>query len=247
MFNGIGNEIMSMQDAVERIQNVSECDTFKRLIRDIRNYMKNLEMDQRELIELERRAYYLPNEYSEKDTKERMQEAKSRVMEYLISIMDHHTDRKLLLQVFENFYLFLENLFEREPHKRGSIQKRQLECLKIKNEYDVQHLLYAYLKPLFPLARLEVDEDTGYGTVRTDIFLDADHVIEVKCTRTGMSLKKLTEELEADMVHYSAGNIYFFIYDKVKIVANPYNYKAVYEEKIKDRHIHIIIHQPKIL
>ena len=30
---------------------------------------------------------------------------------------------------------------------------------------------------------------------------------EVKCTRNGMALKKLTEEIEADMVHYSAKNI----------------------------------------
>lgn len=242
-----GNDINSMQDALERIKNVSDNDAFKWMVRDLRTYLKNLGMDFQAFIELERRAYYLPNEYSQKDTKEKMEEAKNRVMEYLIGIMDHGTDEKLLIQVLENFYLFLENLLEREPHKRGGIQKSQLKYLKIKNEYDVQHLLYAYLKPLYPSARLEVNEDTGYGTVRGDIFPDSDHVIEVKCTRNGMALKKLVEEIEADMVHYSAKNVYFFIYDKEKIIENPFNFKKTYEEKIKDKQIHIIIHQPKIL
>lgn len=236
-----------MQDAVERIKNVSDSSDFKWMICDLRTYMKNLGMDSRFLIEMEKRAYYLTNEYSSKDTSEKMEDAKNRVMEYLIEIMDDGTDEKLLIQVLENFYLFLENLIEREPHKRGGIQKKQLEYLKIKNEYDVQHLLYAYLKPLYPMTRLEVNEDTGYGTVRTDIFLDSDHVIEVKCTRNGMALKKLTEEIEADMVHYSAKNICFFVYDKEKIIVNPFNFKTVYEEKMKDKKVYIIIHQPKIL
>ena len=62
-----------------------------------------------------------------------------------------------------------------------------------------------------------------------------------------MALKKLVEEIEADMVHYSAKSIYFFIYDKEKLIQNPCNFKKTYEERIKDKLIHIIIHQPKIL
>ena len=111
------------------------------------------------------RAYYLSNEYSDKDTKEKMLEAKKRVIEYINEIMNVNENGRLLLDILENFYLFLENLFERRLHKRGGIQKEQLEDLRIKNEYDVQHLLYAYLKPLYPMARAEVSEDTGYGNL----------------------------------------------------------------------------------
>lgn len=171
------------------------------------------------MIELERRAFYLPNAYSEKDTKEKIEDAKKRVAEYLSGITDQRSDQKLLIQVLDNFYLFLENLLEREPHKKGGIQKSQLEGLKIKNEYDVQHLLYAYLKPLYPMARLEVNEDTGYGTVRSDILLDTEHMIEVKCTRKGME----------------------------KVIENPMNFKSTYEGRVRDKQINIIIHQPKIL
>ena len=73
-----------------------------------------------------------------------------------------------------------------------------MSALKIENEYDVQHLLFAYLKPLYPMARTEVNQDTGYATVRTDISLDSETVIEVKCTRPSMQLGKLKEEIAAD-------------------------------------------------
>lgn len=241
------NGIKSMGDAIDRVKNAFDERTFEDVIFHLRTYMKNLEMDPRYLIELERKAFYLRNEYSEKDTKEKVEEAKRRVVEFLAGIMDNHADEILLVKVLENYYLFLENLLEREPHKKGSIQKEQLECMKIGNEYDVQHLLYAYLKPLYPMARLEVNEDTGYGTVRTDILIDLGNVIEIKCTRKGMPVKKLIEEIEADMVHYSAKCIYFFIYDKVKIIENLFVFKKTYEEKMRDKQIHIIVHQPKFL
>ena len=49
------------------------------------------------------------------------------------------------------------------------------------------------------------------------------------------------------MIHYGAENIYFLIYDKEKIIENPMVFKKTYEEKIKGKNIHIIIHQPKLL
>ena len=192
-------------------------------------------------------AYYTQNAYSDKETKENMEAAKYRLISYIEDMLFDNGKDKQLLEILNNFYLFLENLTERKPHKSGGIQQEQLDVLKIKNEYDVQHLLYACIKLFYPMARAEVSEDTGYGTVRTDIFLDSEHVIEIKCTRKNMKLKKLTEEIEADMVHYSAGNIYFFLYDKEKIIENPMVFKKSYEEKLKDKRVHIIIHQPKIL
>ena len=238
MFSNSG----SIQQAMEILVCAKDSQSFQAAISALKEQMKRTGMDSQYLIDLERRAYYLPNEYSDKDTKEKMLEAKKRVIEYMNEIMNVNENGRLLLDILDNFYLF-----ERKLHKRGGIQKEQLEGLRIKNEYDVQHLLYAYLKPLYPMARAEVNEDTGYGTVRSDILLDSKNTIEVKCTRKGMVLKKLVEEIEADMVHYSAKNIYFFIYDKEKLIDNPCNFKSSYEEKMKDKHIYIIIHQPKIL
>ena len=160
MFSNSG----SIQQAMERLVCTKDSQSFQAAISALKEQMKRTGMDSQYLIDLERRAYYLPNEYSDKDTKEKMLEAKKRVIEYMNEIMNVNENGRLLLDILENFYLFLENLFERRLHKRGGIQKEQLEGLRIKNEYDVQHLLYAYLKPLYPMARAEVNEDTGYGT-----------------------------------------------------------------------------------
>lgn len=144
--------------------------------------MKGLGIGTQELLRLERIAYYPQNAYSDKQTKENMEAAKYRVVSYIQEVLYDNRKDVQLLEILNNFYLFLENLTERKPHKSGGIRQEQLDALKIKNEYDVQHLLYACIKLLYPMARTEVNEDAGYGTVRTDIFLDSEHVIEIKCT-----------------------------------------------------------------
>ena len=240
-------DITSMRNAIIELKAVKNSNDFESILYSLRDFIKSLDMDPKCLMELEQRAYYPINEYSDKETRNNLDAATKRVIEYLEEIMSGSPADDQLLTVLDNYYLFLESLLERPPHKRGGIQKEQLSALKIQNEYDVQHLLYAYLKPLYPLARAEVSEDTGYGTVRTDILLDSEYVIEVKCTRNSMKLKKLTEEIEADMVHYSAEHIYFFIYDKEKIIENPQLFRNTYENKVKGKQIHIVIHQPKIL
>ena len=240
-------DITSMRNAIIELKAVKNSNDFESILYSLRDFLKSLDMDPKCLMELEQRAYYPINEYSDKETRNNLDAAAKRVIEYLEEIMTGSPADDQLLTVLDNYYLFLESLLERPPHKRGGIRKEHLSALKIQNEYDVQHLLYAYLKPLYPLARAEVSEDTGYGTVRTDIFLDSEHVIEVKCTRNSMKLKKLTEEIEADMVHYSAEHIYFFIYDKEKIIENPQLFRNTYENKVKGKQIHIVIHQPKIL
>lgn len=239
--------ITSIQDAVTRLKNVKDGQEFSYLLTGLRDFLKTLDTGPQCLMELEQRAYYVINEYSEKETRSNLDAARKRVMEYLEQIMTGSPADDNLLTVLDNYYLFLEALLERPPHRRGGIQKEQLAGLKIQNEYDIQHLLYAYLKPLYPLARAEVSEDTGYGAVRTDISLDSEHVIEVKCTRGSMPQRRLIEEIEADMVHYHAEYIYFFIYDREKIIENPQLFRDIYENKVKGKQVHIVIHQPKIL
>lgn len=237
----------SLPQVINRIYHAENEEEFQNAVSSLKTYLKEIAINPESLLEVERRAYYLTNNYSERDTKENIEQAKKRVLQYVDELMDVSSDNTILMEILDNFYLFLEGLIEREPHKKGGIRKEQLELLKIKNEYDIQHLLFAYLRPLYPLARTEVSEDTGYSTVRVDIVLDSENVIEVKCTRKGMVKKRLIEEIEADMIHYSAKNIYFFIYDKEKIIDNPFNFKTTYEKKMSDKRIHIIIHQSKIL
>lgn len=237
----------SIEEAAERIRNTSDCQTFQQEIRNLQEYLKQMPVEETVFWEIEKRAYFLKNEYSDWETRKNMEEAKGRVLFYIENYFNKNDVHEQLLTILNNFYSFLEALKERKPHKSAGIQKEQLASLEIKNEYDVQHLLYACIKLMYPEARTEVNEDTGYSTVRADIFIDADHVVEVKCTREHMKIKKLIEEIEADMVHYSASNIYFFLYDKEKIIEDPMVFKQTYEGKIKGKRIHLVIHQPKFL
>ncbi len=241
------NGMRSMSEAIERIKKAEDQEVFQREIGNLKSYMKSLGMSSQELFKVESRAYYPQNEYSDKNMKENMEKAKERVISYIEQKLCGDMQEEPLLRILNNFYFFLESLLERKTHKKSGIQQEQLAALKIKNEYDIQHLLYACIRLFYPGARVEVSEDTGYSVVRTDIFLDSSHVIEVKCTRENMKLKRLIEEIEADMVHYSAENIYFFLYDKEKIIDNPIAFKESYERKIEGKNIHIIIQQPQIL
>lgn len=237
----------NLQNIIKSINEAQNDDEFGNAINRLKTYLKDIGIDTQYVFELEQHAFYMKNDYSDKDNANKRNEAKKKVFNYIERIMSNGANYDNLANILENFYFFIEALLEREPDKRGGIKKEQLNRIKIENEYDVQFLLYAYLKPIYPMARTEVNDDTGYSTVRADIELDSNNVIEVKCTRDNMQRKKLVEEIEADMIHYNYANIYFFIYDKSKIIDNPSSFKSTYERKVNDKTIHITIHQPKIL
>ena len=106
-------------------------------------------------------------------------------------------------------------------HGNGTIKKEDLDRIKIGNEYDVQRVLYSLLRPIFPKVRMEVYSDAGYNSVRYDLFIDEYSLaIEVKCTRDTMTKRKLSEELGSDAFHYKQDYIFFFIFDKSRIIQN---------------------------
>ncbi|WP_158407995.1 hypothetical protein [Clostridium scatologenes] len=64
-------------------------------------------------------------------------------------------------------------------------------------------MLYSLIKPIFPEARLEVSNDTGFSTIRYDILIEnLSSIIEAKCSRKSMTQKSLIEEIGSDIVHY---------------------------------------------
>lgn len=102
----------------------------------------------------------------------------------------------------------------------------------IENEYDLQKLMFSEITSLFPDARTESVQDTGHHAVRKDIVIDSiSTVIELKCTRVGMTERQLSEEVASDMVHYACDRLYFYVYDKAGIIHNPIRFKETYENK----------------
>ena len=130
-------DITSMRNAIIELKAVKNSNDFESILYSLRDFLKSLDMDPKCLMELEQRAYYPINEYSDKETRNNLDAAAKRVIEYLEEIMTGSPADDQLLTVLDNYYLFLESLLEQLPHKRGGIQKEQLSALKIQNEYDV--------------------------------------------------------------------------------------------------------------
>jgi hypothetical protein len=136
-------------------------------------------------------------------------------------------------------------MYETNVHGKAHITKEKLDAIKIGNEYDVQRILYSIVKPIFPEARLEVSDDAGYGTIRYDIIIEKYNVaIEVKCSRPSMTERLLREELGSDAFHYKYSNIFFFLYDKDKIVKNKTAFIENYSKVYDNKPIETIIIQP---
>lgn len=244
MFNN--GYIESFVDGIQHVKNSQDDREFQKNVYLISDYMKKQQMPLECWQRLDRLSFYDICE-SESETKENRELAKNRVIDYIKMLMKGRDVTLLIEEILENFYMFLEALKERTPHKKAGIKKEVLDQINIENEYDIQFLLYAYLKPLYKEIRQEVSQDTGNETVRADLLIGEDVCIEVKYSRGKMTQKILSEEIEADMVHYNQREIYFFIYDKNKIIKNTESFKSTYESKLSDKKIHIIIHQPKYL
>lgn len=132
-------------------------------------------------------------------------------------------------RILLNFHKHLEVMYQSDTHGKAGITKDLLKDIQIKNEYDVQRILYSLIKQIFPLARVEKQGDGGYLGTRCDIVLDEyDICIEVKCTRDSMTERKLTEEIGSDITHYNSKYRFFFVYDKEKILKNKDSFESRY-------------------
>ena len=70
--------------------------------------------------------------------------------------------------------------------------KKNLPCLKIENEYDVQRLMYPVIRSVFTDAGLEETEDSGHHMVRKDIVIDSqDIVVELKCSGEAVTERRM--------------------------------------------------------
>lgn len=219
------------------------------------NAMMQQEQFETEIIQTVRaKAKYFDNKFSDASSKENMIRAKENLMFYLKQILNDKLMSPLkethnyLERYLKDFYLFLEGLKEVKPDKRATLTTETLESIQINNEYDLQHLLYAVLKPLYNDTRKEVTEDSGIGATRSDLKIPSlNSIVEAKCTRKSMNLKKLTEELEADIVHYKVDFIYFYIYDKEKIIRDKHSFEAYFNREFDGKKVTVILLQPVMM
>lgn len=192
------------------------------------------------------------NRFSKRSTKENLEYNKKSLLKYLSEISDRMWSVssgqavKLVGVILDNFHTYCRQLYKEPIHgKCSSSLKAHLPGIKIENEYDLQRLLYPIICTVFREARIEENEDSGHHTVRKDIVLDEqDIAIELKCSRNSMTERQLSDEVAADIVHYSNRYIFFYIYDRENVIKNAQNFIRTYEEKrIENKEIHVFLWQ----
>lgn len=149
-----------------------------------------------------------------------------------------------------NFGLYLQTMFRVVPENKATLRKDILSKISIENEYDVQHMMYAMVKALYPSARREVTQDTGYVSVRFDIIVDElDTVIEIKCTRKDHTDNKLYRELGQDGYFYDCSRLLIYVYDKHDIISDVQNFQKSLErtKKTGGKDIKVYVEQSKKL
>lgn len=181
--------------------------------------------------------HYVKNEYSLYSSHKMLKEAVSDTLEVLCMI-DCQEEKKLSEKealiicesILQNFTIFIKELFQKPTHKSAGIPSEMWNQIVIGNEYDVQRILYAQLRSVFTDVRAEVVGDNGYKGVRADLRIEKyDITIEVKCSRPGMTERKLSEELGADGFQYGSKHILMFVYDKENIVENPEAFAGMFK------------------
>lgn len=240
-----------LRDYIEKLEKIDTVEEYDEFIIKLHQMLKQEAYRGDVIQNIRNKQKYIVNKFSKESTRENMLKAKENLLIYLDGILydsyEHSSQfvQKELEGYLRNFYSFLEAFKEVKPDKRASLTTEALQKIQIENEYDLQHLLYAVIKPLCLDARREVSEDSGVGTVRSDIIIRSlNTIIEAKCTRMSTNLKKLTEEIEADIVHYKADFIYFYIYDKEKIIKDRHAFETNFNRSFDGKGVKMIILQP---
>lgn len=233
-----------------------EAATNSQQIKEILQQLKRVLEDQlpeKDFLRFQQIAMYQENAFSPTATEQSIQAAKVRVLQYLADkpVVKQELSKDVAVLLIErlltNFHLYIEELIGRTPHGKATITEA-LRQVEIQNEYDVQHLLYSLLKPIFPQARTETVDDTGYGGIRYDIVVDDyDITIETKCTRPKMTERQLTEEIAADSFHYKKGRVFFFVYDRTKIIRNKTAFEKMYSREENGKTLRTIVLQPIVM
>ena len=240
-----------LEQQIERIKRADTLKQYDTQVQKLNLLLKESDYPLEVCQEIQRKQKYVKNIFSDEANREKMLEAKEKLLQYLEKLQQSESgkeDVEKIVLYLKNFYLFLEALTESIPDRRSKLQRLKLQEIKIQNEYDLQHLLYAVLKPFVPDIRKEVSEDSGVGTVRTDFKIEEiDLAIEAKCTRESIGQKKLTEEIEADIIHYQEKNILFYVYDKEKMIKDKQNYEKQFNRQYGDKNVRMIVQQPVIL
>ncbi len=245
--NGLIKKYITVLETVEQTTEYDSC------VEELKRTFIEQEFDPEVFQNIVIRAKYNRNLFSEISNIDSMKRARDHLVAYLQGLLlaeGSELPKRIadLHDYLTHFYFFLEAFREVMPHKSATIKTETLRAVKIINEYDLQHLLYAALRPLWRDIRCEVVQDTGYASVRVDLIIEsAETAIEVKCTRKTLSIKELTEQIAADIYHYNQKYVFVFVYDKDKAIKDRGAFERAYSKKTAEQQVFTIVLQPVYL
>jgi hypothetical protein len=144
-------------------------------------------------------------------------ENNSQVVARLVPAKPHNVD-EVILVVIQGLRRAMHPL---------TYRRKGAEQLRFANEYDVQDLLHALLRPWVQDVRPEEYTPSYAGkSTRMDFLLPAHElVIETKCVRDRQHAKNVGDELLLDIGHYAAHptckKLWCVIYDPEHFLTNP--------------------------
>ncbi len=125
-------------------------------------------------------------------------------------------------------------------------RRKGAETMHFVNEYDVQDLLHALLRPWVVDVRAEEYTPSYAGrSTRMDFFLPAhDLVIETKCVRDRSHARAIGDELVLDIAHYAVHpgckKLWCVVYDPEHYLTNPEGLKDLEgDHKKSDRNVNV--------
>lgn len=147
----------------------------------------------------------------------------------VISSIGQDNKLDLLFKTIEKFTSASKSLTNRRKGKPN---------IQIEDEYDIQDILQAILKPHFPTIKIEevVPGNDAEKFLKIDFVLSNIKVaIECKCIRDKNHAKKLTKEINDDIQtyhkHSHCSHLVFFIYDKDLLITSPDTLEENYSKK----------------
>ena len=136
--------------------------------REVRSALDGSGLSESRKREIGVKLHFVENEFSMEDSRRELDRAIRGTVEALDGLAQRPEESftgpmaELIVQkILRNFYLYIRTMYQTEVHKKATIGKELLEQIQIGNEYDVQRMLLAIIRPVFPAARAEVVSDNG--------------------------------------------------------------------------------------
>lgn len=229
-----------LHELTEKVMEAESTREYEQAVRELSEYLYSIGRP-RQAQELMEISALRKNKFSKREAEKELSAGKTAVKLFCRTFQeknDIHT-MDMICRMLDNFPAFCRKLYITEMHRKCSSGfKEHLSGFSIENEYDLQKLMLAAFSLVFPDARVESIQDSGHHAVRRDIVIDSQSaVIELKCSRKGMTERQLSEEIASDMIHYECSALYFYIYDKAGIISNAASFKQTYEAKSIDRKV----------